>query len=109
MEGYQKLGSLAQKYNNPGNLRQWGEVPIVNGYAKFATIEHGWRALKRQVERLIDRNLTLYEFFGGKPNVYPGYAPAADNNHPKHYAEFVAQRAGIAPDKPLLEVINANS
>jgi len=94
-EGYFKPGSLAQRNRNPGNLRRWGDNPIVNGYAQFRTHEHGWEALFKQVSKNIDRDLTLLEFFAGKKGVYPGYAPAADRNNPVKYAEFISQKTGI--------------
>lgn len=42
---------------------------------------------------------TLYEMYGV-------YAPSADANHPKAYAEFVAKSLGVPPDKPLKELIS---
>lgn len=45
--------------------------------------------------------LTLSEFFGGKPGVYAGYAPAADNNPVSNYVSFVARRTGIDPNARL--------
>jgi len=104
MEGYTMAGSRALRQNNPGNLRQWGDTPRVDGYCHFATPADGWAALRRQVAKNIGRGLTLYEFFGGKAKVYPGYAPSADANDPKHYAEFVAKRVGIAADVPLYKL-----
>lgn len=123
MEGFNKPGSRAQRQNNPGNLRSWGKTPVLDGFANFPTPAEGWRALRRQVWRNVDRGLTLYEFFGGKritdtltvthPDgsveevekttrvVYAGYAPDADGNRSRHYAEFVARRAGIPVDVPL--------
>ena len=101
MEGFNKPGSMAQRQNNPGNLRSWGKTPIVDGFANFPTAAEGWSALRRQIWRNVDRGLTLYEFFGGKPNVYAGYAPDADGNRSRHYAEFVAKRAGIPVNVPL--------
>jgi hypothetical protein len=101
MEGFFKPRSIAQRNHNPGNLRSWGTRPTVGGYAQFDTDEDGWKALRRQVSRNIGRNLTMYEFFGGKPGVYPGYAPAADSNHPREYAEFVARQVGCQPDAVL--------
>lgn len=103
-EGYYKPGSLAQRNNNPGNLRSWGDYPVVDGYAQFPDPETGWRALRRQVELNIGRGLNLNEFFSGKPGVYPGYAPAADANNPRHYAATVAGWLGISPDVPLAAV-----
>lgn len=105
MEGFPKKGSRANRQNNPGNLRSWGKTPIVEGFANFPTAAEGWSALRRQIWRNVDRGLTLYEFFGGKPNVYAGYAPDADGNRSRHYAEFVAKRAGIPVNVPLPDVL----
>lgn len=105
MEGFPKAGSRANRQNNPGNLRSWGKTPIVEGFANFPTAAEGWSALRRQIWRNVDRGMTLYEFFGGKPNVYAGYAPDADGNRSRHYAEFVAKRAGIPVNVPLPDVI----
>lgn len=82
--------TLAQKNNNPGNLRSWGTRPIVGGYAQFPTPEEGFKALRTQVDKVIKKGVTFHEFFAGKPNVYPGYAPAADHNQPVPYSTFVA-------------------
>lgn len=105
MEGFFNNNSLAFKNNNPGNIRKWGKLPIVKGFASFPTAEAGWAALKRQISLNINRKLTLYEFFGGKPGVYPGYAPATDNNKPKQYAEFVAKKVGIPPNELIIDHI----
>ena len=101
MEGYNTPGSIAQRQNNPGNLRSWGSAPIVNGYAQFPTPEAGWNALYSQIQRNIDRGLTLEEFFAGKPGVYAGYSPSSDANRPAEYAQYVAAQAGISPTQPL--------
>jgi len=101
MEGYFKSGTIAQRNNNPGNLRSWGSNPVVNGYAVFPTPEAGWQALYQQIGKNIDRGLTLQEFFGGKPGIYSGYAPSADANDPRGYAQYVAGQTGISPTIPL--------
>lgn len=103
-EGFYVVGSVAQRNNNPGNLRSWGAYPIVDGYAKFPTVDHGWISLRRQIRRNIARGLTTYEFFAGKPGVYAGYSPAEDSNRPKEYAEFVASKMGIDPAARLYTV-----
>lgn len=87
--------------NNPGNLRSWGTLPVSRGFAVFPTCEAGWEALRHQVQRNLDRGLTLEEFFGGKPGVYPGYAPAADNNQPSIYARNVSNWTGLPLGVPL--------
>jgi len=108
MEGYYTSGTLANRNNNPGNLRSWVGTPVSERFAKFATPDDGFAALRQQVQLNINRGLTLQEFFAGKPGVYPGYAPAADSNRPIAYAAFVAQIAGIAVDVPL-DVIAAGA
>lgn len=107
MEGYFKPNSLAARNNNPGNLRSWGSAPVVSGYAAFQSPEQGWAALRAQIQRNIDRGLTLREFFGGKPGVYAGYAPSADKNNPEAYAKFVAGRLGVDVDTPLSQIFTA--
>lgn len=85
-----KFPSTAQRNNNPGNIRSWGTRPVVSGYAQFPSAEEGFKALRSQVDRNVKRGLSFKEFFAGKPNVYGGFAPAADSNHPVQYATFVA-------------------
>lgn len=104
-EGYYSTGSVAQRNNNPGNLRSWGNNPVVGGFAQFPTAETGWVALRSQVQRNIDRGLTLDEFFAGKPGTYSGYAPSADNNRPLTYAATVANWLGISPGVQLSDAI----
>jgi hypothetical protein len=109
-EGYWKPGSRASQNNNPGNLRSWGDRPTLNGFAFFETPADGFLALIKQVNKNIDRGLTLQEFFAGKPGVYPGYAPAADDNDPENYASFISKKTGIpladVPIKQFIEDIN---
>jgi hypothetical protein len=106
MEGFGLENSRAKRNNNPGNLRSWGRVPVEGGFAKFPTVEAGWRALKIQIGKNIGRGLTMQEFFAGKPGVYAGYAPAADKNKPYDYARFVARRCGVPEDVPLQGLIH---
>lgn len=92
--------TLAQRNNNPGNLRPWPgcTLPVVGGYIKFSEQEAGWRQLEKQIEKnVFTRRLTFAEFFGGKPGVYAGYAPGSDGNHPRKYAKFVADKLSAAP------------
>lgn len=96
MEGYMdkdfnaRPTTISYRHNNPGNLRMWGKYPRKKGYVIFPSHEVGWKALYRQVELNINRELTLREFFGGKPKVYYGYAPSKDHNNPVKYAEFIS-------------------
>ncbi len=93
-------------FNNPGNLRAGpGQTGTsANGIAIFPDWSTGEAALERQVQLNIDRGLTLSEFFGGKPGVYPGYAPAADSNQPNIYTAHVSSWEGIPADVPLSQL-----
>jgi hypothetical protein len=115
MEGFYKAGSRSQRQNNPGNLRWWSrKVPVIDGFCNFPTPVEGWGALRRQVDRNVGRGLTLYQFFAGVrdadgkviPGKYPGYAPSADKNDPKNYAEKVAGMVQIPADVPLITLIS---
>lgn len=101
--GIERQEGVGCRNNNPGALRTWGSLPTSGGFAVFPTCEDGRAALRQQVQRNIDRSLTLQEFFGGKAGVYPGYAPAADNNQPNIYASHISDWTGIPLDVPLDE------
>lgn len=91
-------GSRSYRQNNPGNLR-WSpfEDGNIDNFSVFNTYEKGREALIHQLRiaangesRVYKPDMTLYRFF-------EVYAPSSDNNHPQHYAEFVAKRLGISP------------
>ncbi len=104
-EGWFVPDSVARRHNNPGNLRSWGDNPIVNGYAQFKNEADGWAALFYQVQKNVRRKLSLRQFFGGKLPVYSGYAPSKDGNQPIAYAAFVAKYLGLdSIDMPLNEL-----
>lgn len=89
---YAPTSTRAKRNNNPGNLRNWdSKLPKDDsGFDIFDSRSEGFRALYRQIElNVVRKNLSMYEFFAGKTNVYAGYAPASDNNDPRYYAEFV--------------------
>src|SRR5271157_4273547 len=78
MEGFNVAGSVAQRDNNPGNLRSGpGQIGTdAGGYAIFPDVTTGYAALDNQINLNIGRGLTLNQFFGGLPGVYAGYAPS---------------------------------
>lgn len=98
--------TIAQKNKNPGNLRHWERRLNKQGYAEFATAKEGFMALYAQILLNILRGVNTYEFFGGKKGVYSGYAPSADGNKPKIYAEFVARKLNIDPSVEIIRIIN---
>lgn len=125
--------TVAQRNNNPGNLRTWGRNPVVNGYACFDTPEAGWKALRVQILRnvygsgpkdaypLRSAGLTFREFFAGqrepdgtlKPGGYPGFAPAQDSNRPEQYAgyvlNYVVSRAELRNPPEEISALTINS
>lgn len=102
-EGYNKAGSVAQRNNNPGNLRSGpGQIGTdANGYAIFPDANTGFAALDNQINLNVSRGLSLQTFIGGQPGVYPGYAPSADNNNVSNYVNFLSSQLGIDPNTPL--------
>ncbi|HXR75137.1 MAG TPA: hypothetical protein VN737_04120 [Bryobacteraceae bacterium] len=105
-EAGDKADPVSRRNNNPGNLRWWGNYPVVNGYAKFPDWETGMEALRQQVRtNVFGRGLNLEQFFGGKPEVYPGFAPAKDENDPESYANTIGKWLGIDVHVPLNQVV----
>lgn len=91
-------------YNNPGAIFD----VKANKLRTYSTYEEGYQALINQVRLNVSRGLTLEEFFGGKPGVYPGYAPVApgvhSTNNPNKYASNVSSWTGIPLGVPIKDV-----
>lgn len=102
------IESVRPELNNPGALmdlpyyQETGEFRL----AQYPSLDAGEAALRAQIERNIGKGLTFYEFFGGKPGVYGGYAPAGHgDNDPVAYAEAVAAAVGASPDQVIADVM----
>jgi len=106
MEGYMDRdfrllsGNRAVRNRNPGNIRNWSSrLPKDDAnFTIFASDADGWAALFRQIGLNINRDLTLWEFFAGKPGVYGGYAPSFENNTQNYVnfvREYVARMSGV--------------
>lgn len=89
-------GTLADRNNNPGNIRPVGG----NGFRFFGSALQGWEAMKNQLMR----------YFTGKTtgralqtiqDIVSTWAPAGDNNDPKKYAKDVAKWMGVSPNTVL--------
>ncbi len=89
-EGWFASNSLARKNNNPGNIRTWGQVPVVGGYAHFPSALAGYTALLIDIDA--NAKLTLRAFLNK-------YAPAADNNNTFSYLQLVCTLTGFGPDE----------
>lgn len=94
MEGwYDHQVTIPRTHNNPGDLRHWGHYPVREGYVQFPSPLAGWNALFEQIFLNIRRDLTLREFFQGKPGVYAGYDKTNSG-----YPEFVSEYSKIPVD-----------
>lgn len=98
-------GSLAQRNNNPGNLRfnsQSGAVKGDAGFAKFNSYEDGFKALTNDIKAKqtgktrtgLGPNSTIQDLM----NVY---SPAADSNDPVRLANTLAQGLGVPVNTPI--------
>jgi len=92
-------GSRSFRNNNPGNLKFANQAKAIGkddkGFAKFATYQDGFQALKNMIvnaatgkSRVYYPDMNLYQFFSV-------YAPAADHNNPNQYAEAVAKALNV--------------
>ena len=89
-------GTLADRNNNPGNIR-----PVSGkGFRFFESALEGWEAMKNQLMR----------YFTGKTtgrslqtiqDIVSTWAPAGDNNDPKKYAQDVAKWMRVSPNAIL--------
>jgi len=111
-EGWQP-GSISYRNNNPGNIRffggeHWqGQIGVDSRqFVIFDTYENGRRALIKLLTNAATGaimpnytpQMSVYEFFAK-------YAPATDNNEPRHYAEFFAGQVGINPSDSISTLV----
>lgn len=102
------MATLANRNNNPGNLRfigQTGASQGQGGFAAFNTPEEGYAALLNDLQAKLTGNSRS----GLKPestlvDFTKVYAPASDNNAPGNYAAAIANKLGIRPDATLSEL-----
>lgn len=92
-------GTLADRNNNPGNLRfvgQAGATQGEGGFARFNSPEDGFQALINQVNLDQSRGLTLAQFVNK-------YAPPTENNT-SLYIQQMSQWLGVGADVPLSSI-----
>lgn len=86
--------------NNPGNIRissnKWvGQTGDDGAFAKFATPEHGIRALGKNLLSYARQGFVTLE------QIINRWAPPEDNNDTQAYIEYVSDYLGVAPNQPL--------
>lgn len=98
-------GSVSERNNNPGNLKNAGQAGVIGqdsqGHAIFESFEAGWNALINQLtiafdgrSRIYNPDMTLFEFFSK-------YAEANSTE----YADYVANRLGVSPETKLRQLV----
>lgn len=97
--GVEGIGkTLADRNNNPGNLRPVGGTGFTSHESPLA----GWMAMARQI-RLYFTGKSAAAGFQKLQTIWDiihKYAPAGDNNDPEAYSNFVANMMGVgAKDK----------
>jgi len=95
--------TLADRNNNPGNLRFAGQTGAVlgdKGFARFPTPQDGFNALKRQIVLDAKRSLTAGQFIFK-------YAPPNENNT-NGYLKFFCHHLLCTPDTPLKIIVSKN-
>ena len=90
-----KIQTISEKLHNPGNLRKWGNAPIVNGFAQFGSDEEGLRAMASQLKIYQTRDkLNTLEAIISK------YAPASENDTAT-YIQNAVQKTGYGAGEQL--------
>lgn len=105
-----KAGDLNVRNNNPGNLKfenQPGAVKGPNDFAVFDSINDGWAALYRQLQKSLSEfpQLDFNQFFarwlGQRDYINPRVTNQGD---PFKYAKFVAGKLGVSADQTLGQI-----
>lgn len=97
MEGWSVSGSLAQRNNNPGNIRYVGQAGATlgdGGFAKYPSSDAGFNALTTLINKRANQGMTLSSFINQ-------YAPSSDNNDTNSYLNFLSKQTGVSPDTTL--------
>lgn len=103
MEGWFKTGTLAQRNNNPGNLRS-SSLAIGSdsrGFAIFPDANTGWAALERQIQLDAARGHTLKSFI-------TKYAPPGENDTAS-YLRYLTAKLGADANTFLADLIGSGS
>lgn len=88
--------SLAERNNNPGNLRSWPNTPVAKGYAVFPTLLAGARASFINLHTYMTvRNLVTLRA------IISRWAPESENPT-NSYIDTVAKSMRVSPDQKLL-------
>jgi hypothetical protein len=103
MEGWFNSGTLAQRNNNPGNLRASSLATGTDsrGFAIFPDADTGWAALDRQLEIDASRGLTLASFI-------QKYAPSSEHDT-AGYLSYLVNQLGTGANTLLKDLVGSDS
>lgn len=76
------LEPLGIRNNNPGNLRKWGGVPSIGGFAHFPTLEAGIAAEKKQLQLFGQRGIDTISA------IAETFAPRSENDTDAYIANL---------------------
>lgn len=103
--------TLAERNNNPGNLRfigQKGASKGDKGFAKFNSYEEGFQAMVNDLKaKQTGKTSTGLNSNSSLQDLINVYAPAADNNNPTSYANTVSKLLNV-PINSRIGDINTN-
>lgn len=94
-EGWNVPGSVAQRQNNPGNLKSGGVI------ATFNTASDGWTALGNQVQKMADGTSQYYS-----PNMTLSQVGTIYSGGDPNWATNVAAALGISVTSTISEIVN---
>ena len=98
-------GSISQRNNNPGNLKNRGQAGVIGedsqGHAIFANYEAGYNALINQLRLMFYGGSSIYRPDMSINEVFSKYA----EGNSAQYAAFVAGHLGVSPDTRLNELV----
>lgn len=100
IEGWLVPNSLAQRNNNPGNLRfvgQSGAILGESGFAKFSSPDAGFEALQNQIKLDASRGLDVTGFLNK-------YAPSSENDT-NNYISMFTSKLGVGAGDKLSDII----
>lgn len=104
MEGFNKVGTKPNRFNNPGDLRHSPHSKHTpwesNGIGVIDTVEHGWEDLDRQLHLYAARGLTLESM------IYDFYAPPSENNS-QTYLDYLCKGLNLPPSTLVSEALKA--
>ena len=107
-EGWYK-GSRSWRNSNPGNLRFAGQRLAVGkdhgNFCIFKTYEDGFTTLRNMITNAATGKSKVYAASDSLYAFFAKYAPAADSNQPREYAEIVARELAVSPTTQIKELL----